>query len=117
MISNACSHSRSSMVPFYHNITFETLTKAAMIADQIKVRLIQMHLSFKPHDSLTEGNRLSGKAAVFMPQIQVVPFYVHRMNILEGDITEDCPFGDTDEMFLIIPLFNHLAITQRRAGH
>jgi hypothetical protein len=117
MISNARCHSWSSMFPCYHANAIEALTKAAMGTGQIKISLIQMHLSLKPHDIFTEGNSLSSKAAVFVPQIQVVPFDVYRVDILEGDITEHRPFGNTHEMSLVIPLLDHLAITQRRTGH
>jgi hypothetical protein len=72
MISNACSHSGTSMIPSDHAITIEALTKATMGTGQIEVRLIQMHLPLKPHDIFTEGNSLSGKTAVFMSQIQVM---------------------------------------------
>jgi len=117
MIGNARGHRRTSMVPSDNVTTIEALPKAAMGTGQVKVRLIQMHLPLKPHDIFTESNSLSGKAAVFMSQIQVVPFDVYRVDILEGDITEHRPFGNTHEMSLVIPLLDHLAITQRRAGH
>lgn len=93
------------------------LAQTAMSPDQVEVRLIEMHLPFKPLDLLGEGHRLAGEAPVFMAQIQVLPFDRNRLNRMQGNIAEHGSFGNPDQPLSFIPLLDHLAVGQGRTSH
>ena len=114
MIGNALGHSRTSTVPFDHTIAIATLTKATMGMSQIEVSLIQMHLSLKPYDFPGEGHGLSSKAAIFVSQIQVVPFDVHRLDIIKGNILKHCSSENPHHLPSFVSFFDCLTIAQRR---
>jgi hypothetical protein len=117
MIGNARGHSRTSMFPLYNAITIEALTEVPMGTGQIELRQMQMDLSRKPHDVFGEGRSLSGKTAIFVLQIQVVPFDQHRLQLLKWNQPVNCSSEHQHHPPAFVSFFSHLSIAKKRAGH
>ena len=117
MIGQASSHRRCSAKPSMRPISTESLGKASMGPHPVVAGLIQVHLPFKPNDVLGKGERLASQAPVLMAYVQVVSLDIHRVNALQGDISENGSFENAHNVSFFIALFYHLPIVQAGTGH
>ena len=88
-----------------------------MRSDNVVISLVNEHLGFQLRDPFGEGNGFSGQSPVIMPEGKVMTFYVNGADLLQGHISISASFADPDHSVSIVPLFDHLTVSQFRAGN